>query len=200
MVFSCKEAEETNLISFTNAQPEGKSNLKEFPSKIFGIYRNYDTQEELTINKNTIISTKFVTDTFPSRLKDSLKDEKLFNSNYRFNKFETLKNDSILVTYEVIDTIFDIKKNILKKFKGHYFLNYKRDSLEWNVKKLSFNKNILNLNSIETKNEIKIMEAVMALKSSDSISKLVVKPTKKQFKEFINKSGFKNGDSYLKIE
>lgn len=40
----------------------------------------------------------------------------------------------------------------------------------------------------------------MALKSSDSISKLVVKPTKKQFKEFINKSGFKNGDSYLKIE
>lgn len=151
MVFSCKEAEETNLISFTNAQPEGKSNLKEFPSKIFGIYRNYDTQEELTINKNTIISTKFVTNTFPSRLKDSLKDEKLFNSNYRFNKLETLKNDSILVTYEVIDTIFDIKKNILKKFKGYYFLNYKRDSLEWNVKKLSFNKNILNLNSIETK-------------------------------------------------
>jgi hypothetical protein len=197
--YSCKETSQ-DLISFNVSQPEGKNKLNEFPSRLFGIYKNYDTQEEITICKNIIFSVKFIKVTIPKSLKDSLKNEKLFNTYFKITKLESIKNDSLLVTYKIIDTIFELKKDVLKKFKGHYFLNYQQNSMKWNVKKLSYNKNVININAIETINEIKTMEDIMGLNSNDTLHSLIVKPTKRQFKEFINKSGFHNGSSYLKIK
>ena len=77
--FSCKEAT-GDLITFNVPQPEGKNNLKEFPSKIIGVYKNYDTEEKITICKNLIYSIKLIKDRVPNSLKDSLKSEKLFNT------------------------------------------------------------------------------------------------------------------------
>lgn len=198
VLYSCKEPE--SLITFSVPQPEGKNNLKEFPENIWGVYKNYDTQEELTIKKNMIISVKLISDTLPMSYKDSLKDEKVLNSYYQFKQFKTLKNDSLLVTYKVFDTIFNANKNVLKKFKGYYFLNFQIDSSKWNVKKLSFNRNIINLHKIETINELKTMKDIMLLQTKDSTESILVKPNKKQFKEFINANGFEHGDSYLKIK
>jgi hypothetical protein len=53
------------------------------------------------------------------------------------------------------------------------------------------------LSSIETENELKLLESITETKM-DTTKPFKIKPTKKQFKEFIKKNGFSEGKIYLK--
>lgn len=196
---NCKQLEES-FITFSEPQPANKKDLKEFPNKLLGVYKNYDTQEELVVNKVYVIQYEFYKDTISNSEKDSIYLDKDMEKNIKIISFSDYSKDSIVINYKKIDTLYNVKNNSLRKFKGHYFLNTKIDSLEWSVKKLSLKKNILNINSISTNNEIVIMEEILEQKSNDSLLPIKVKPTKKQFKQFIQNSGFTHGTSYIKIK
>jgi hypothetical protein len=55
----------------------------------------------------------------------------------------------------------------------------------------------LNINGIETENEISLLENITESKK-DTAKPFTIKPTKRQFKEFIKKNGFSNGEIYIK--
>lgn len=128
-----------------------------------------------------------------------IKNDSLFkrktNEKYQIKRI----NDSLFTNYVFLDTIFKIgTNNILKKFKGFLFLNkLEEKNGSWNVKKLNMSKGVLKISSIETENEIQLLESITETKK-DTAKTFKIKPTKKQFKEFIEKNGFLKGKIYIK--
>lgn len=196
-LYSCKDT----TVSFEVSQPENVKEEKEFPNKLIGTYYNPDENSQLEISKYFILKKITLEDTL--KISELNKNERIVNDTlYLLNskvKYKILKiNDSLFSNYIYVDTTFNLKKtDVLKKFKGYYFLNNKTDTDFWEVEKLSLNKGVLNINGITTQNEITLMETITDNKK-DSIKLFTVKPTKKQFKAFLKQNGFTEGDTYLR--
>ncbi len=194
---SCKEP----LVQFEVAQPENVKEEKQFPGKLIGNYHSA-LNTEVVIGSHFIISKIQVNDTLPMAeldknetiVKDTLY-HKITGEKYKV----VVVSDSLFSNYIYADTIFDMRKSdVLKKYKGYYFLNTPiRKTDFWQVQKLNLSNGVLTLNGIATENEINLLETIAATKQ-DSTQPFAVKPTKKQFKEFIKKNGFSEGETYLK--
>jgi hypothetical protein len=198
LFISCKEP----LVSFEVAQPENVKAQKEFPKKLIGIYYNSENDTELVIKKYFIFKKTLVKDTL--KISELDKNEIIKNDTlYKLNtneKYKIIKiNDSLFSNYVFSDTVFNVKKSdVLKRFKGYYFLSKSIEKTGlWEVEKLNLTKGVLNINGIETENEISLLENITESKK-DTVKPFTIRPTKRQFKEFIKKNGFSNGEIYIK--
>ena len=196
ILISCKEP----LVTFKAAQPENVKQQKIFPKKLIGRY--FSENAELIIGNYSIIEKLRVTDTF--KISDLDKSEvitrdTLYNRNTGEKYRVFMINDSLFSNYIYSDTTFNLNRgDILKKYKGYYFLNRSISKTGfWDVEKVNLSKGILTINGIETEDEINLLETVTEARK-DSARPFAVKPTKKQFKEFIRKNGFREGKIYLK--
>lgn len=199
-VSGCKE----DFVRFEETQPQDIRAMNEFPKNIQGNYESLDSITLLFITHNQIIKKLIIDDTL--KMSDISENERIvgdslihLRTNYRY-RIQRI-NDSLFSNYVLFDTIFIINKDhVLKKFKGHFFLNRCiKNSDCWAVEKLSYSNEILNINRIETEEELNLLQTITETKM-DSTKAFSVKPTKKQFKEFLKKNGFANGDTYLKKE
>lgn len=195
---SCKKSE----VSFEETQPQNIKEQNVLPNKLIGTYYNSENKTELNISKYFIVKHITLEDTFKItelNKNEVIKNDSLLNIETK-GKYQIKKiNDTLFTNYIYSDTIFNLKqKDILKKFKGHYFLNklIKSDGL-WEVKKLTLTNGTLKISGIETEEEINLLESITETKR-DTIKPFTIKPTKKQFKEFIKKNGFSEGEIYLK--
>jgi hypothetical protein len=198
LLISCKEP----LVQFSETQPENSRSLKFFPNKLIGNYYDSENEIDLEISNSMIIKKSTLKDTFNVKVLSEvelLKGDTLVNTKTHEKTFVKKINDSLFTNVLFKDTIFSInKENVLKKMKGYYFLNIKNSENNWIVKKLHFKNRLLNLNDISTKEEIEILEEITETKK-DSSKTFVLKPTKKQFREFVKKNGFSDGEVYLKL-
>ncbi|MBL4755807.1 MAG: hypothetical protein JKY52_19715 [Flavobacteriales bacterium] len=106
----------------------------------------------------------------------------------------TERNDTIIVRYQYVDTIFKMSENqILKKYKGHYYLNKKRDG-EWEVLQISIRNGLLKLKSIEDSDAKLIGEISRYYRYRTNN----IDPTKKTFTTFVKQGGFHGQKNYLK--
>jgi hypothetical protein len=195
---SCKQP----IVTFEVAQPENGKEQKEFPKKLIGNYYNSENDTELIINKYFIYKKMLIKDTL--KISELSKNEIIKNDTlYKLNSNEKYKiikiNDSLFSNYVFTDTVFNLNKtDVLKKFKGYYFLNKSIEKTGfYEVEKLNLTKGVLNINGIETENEISLLENITESKK-DTAKPFTIKPTKRQFKEFIKKNGFSNGEIYIK--
>ncbi len=195
---SCKEP----LVSFDEAQPQNVKEINSFPNKYIGTYYNLEDRSEITISKYSIFERMVSEDTINIKELDSneiLKNDSLFKIKTK-EKYKIKKiNDSLFTNYVFSDTTFRIgKNNILKKFKGFLFINkLVEKSGFWNVEKLNLSKGVIKISSIGTEDEIELLESITETKK-DTTKPFKIKPTKKQFREFIKKNGFSGGKIYLK--
>lgn len=196
-LYSCKDI----TVSFEVSQPENVKQQKEFPKKLIGTYYNPDENSQLEIGKYFILKKITLDDTL--KISELDKNERIVNDTlYLLNskvKYKILKiNDSLFSNYIYADTTFNLKKtDVLKKFKGYYFLNNKTDTDFWEVEKLSLNKGVLQINGIKTVDEMNLMESITESKK-DTTKPFRVKPNKKQFKAFIKQNGFTQGEIYIR--
>ena len=110
----------------------------------------------------------------------------------------SIKGDTIIQHLSGIDTFFHFSvKNVVKKFKGYYFLNTKFDDSTWEVKKLSLEKGELSIGKIPKQADIDKLRAITE-SASDSTSTRF-RPSQKEFREFIKKGGFSSEEKYRKI-
>ncbi len=195
---SCKEP----IVTFEEAQPKNIKAINAFPEKIIGNYYNTENKTEITISKYSILKKMIIEDTLKISEIDTnevIKNDSLFNTKTK-EKYKIKRvNDTLFSNYIYSDTIFTInKQNVLKKFKGYFFLNKLIDKTGfWEVEKLHLTKGVLTINGIETENELELLQSITETKM-DTIKPFRIKPTKKQFKEFIKKNGFTNGEIYVK--
>jgi hypothetical protein len=115
-----------------------------------------------------------------------------------------INGDTINASQTYIDTIFQISENqILKKFKGSYFLNFKENENFWNVSRLDINKDILLIGQITPSDTLLRFDFVVKneeFNKSDSTTttEYSINPSKKEFKKLMKSNSFKESECYFK--
>lgn len=201
LVLSCGEP---RMVDFISPQPTDKKDFSSFPKRLQGNYSNLDDFIDLEITNYHVIKRHIGKDTID--LRDTfyrlteIKGDTLYDkeSSMKF-KFRRLGDSLITDFYYIyIDTIFDLNKgDELRKMKGYFFLNQKYGDSSWGVRKLTLKNGVLNLNHISSEEEIKLLQTITETKQ-DSIRPFKANPSKKQFREFIKKNGFSDGESFIK--
>jgi len=189
-------------VTFDEPQPSNTNSLSSFPRRFQGQFQS--------TTDNSLLK---ITDKMISRIYDLdiIEHINQLDSNYRLvadtlintmTKEKTIikrKGDSIVQHIHYIDTLFLISEsNILKKFKGYCFLNFRYNKSNWQVIKLGLNKSKLSIGHILTKEDIDKLKQISE-STLDSLS-YQFKPTKRQFKKFVKMDGFSNTETFLKVK
>jgi hypothetical protein len=187
-------------VVFDKPQPDGVSAISGFPAKLQGLYLSSDDSSFLEITPDAVIRKyDFDTKVHLSQLDSNFQiiGDTLFNTKTNLGSLAQIEGDSILMHVNERDTLFTIDSlNVLKRFKGYYFINI-YTSPSWEVKKLELSRYSLTLSSITKKEDIDQLKAITEA-SQDSIP-YVFSPTRRQFKEFVRNEGFRNIEKFTKI-
>lgn len=189
--YSCEPA-----ATFDKPQPDDVKSLTSFPDRLQGNYLSADHASVVTISDKLITrhydfdykehkdslgsSYKLIGDTLIS-VTDGTKEKVL------------LKGDTVMQHADWIDTLFNISAdNVLKKFKGYYFLNNQYHDYAWEVKKLSLKKGMLTLGSISDQDDIRKLKEIT--ESTNDTASTHFTLTRRQFKNFVRQDGFDKQD------
>ena len=189
-------------VTFNEPQPADTDNLTKFPKRLQGKYVSLEDSSTLFVLDNVIIRTyDYVSILHPNQLGNinaTLSGDTVIDNPTNEKTAVTYIGDSIKLPIHCVDTMFQLDyDNVVRKFKGYYFLNTRYDKANWEVKKVKLTKGQLVISSISTKLEIeKLIEITDS--PDDTISPYNFKATKKQFKEFINNDGFIDSEIFVK--
>jgi hypothetical protein len=203
-LISCRKSD-APIAGFEEPQPIDISNLSKIPNRLFGKYLNIKDSSLLVINENVIKRVNNFSGKIHIKELDSLN---VLSGNAVINlktkeRIQVRRiGDSLLFHQNYTDTIFRLSKmNVLKKYKGYYFLNILFDEKNWETKKVKLSKGKLTISTINSIEEIHNLEKITS-SSHDTISQVFkFKPTKRQFKKFVKEEGFGEEDeTYIKQE
>jgi hypothetical protein len=208
LLSSCLE----NSPDFLEAQPTDSKNLKKFPRKLHGNFK-VDDDEVLTISKFMILQTGLENIEISLMEIDTnealfIKNDTLFDSEEGDKIPIKILHDTAFGIYDWIDTAFHISdKNILRKFKGQFFLNEKQDDNLWKVVKLRLIKSdgSIEFATIHAKNEAEEVKNITPLidieAKNDTINHYKLKPTKKELRLLIQSTNtFTDKEVYKRID
>lgn len=187
--------------SFDIPQPENVKPLATFSRRLQGKYMAADQASIITITDNLIIRHY---DIDCKEHKDSLGPsykiigDTLIDMDDGTKERILLKGDSVIGHVNWIDTLFNLSTgDILKKFKGFYFLNNRYGDKAWEVKKMSLAKGLLTLGSVSSKEDIQKLKEITET-TADTIS-TNFSLTKRQFKSFVRQEGFSDQETFTRM-
>jgi hypothetical protein len=190
-----------DLVRFEEPQPAGQSSEKKIPKRLIGQYLSLDDSAKLIIANGLIIkySVSDIADKVDSVEMKGVKGDTTYSGTDDKLKFDVVvKGDSTFQRWIYYDTLFDISRgDILKKYKGHYFINEQVSANSWRVTTFAKIDNGLTLGTISTIEDIDNLRAVTETKSDTIFS---FRPTKKAMKKFLKGKGFSDRDTFIKIE
>ena len=146
-IISCNEK---TVAYFDEPQPPGGKTVDHFPAMLQGDYADKEQASILNINGTTI--TRYFD--FDLRMhKDSLDEDLVLKGDSLIDitsgEVYLIVRDSDYVQHHYrsdTDTLFYIDKDhLVKKFKGHYFLNSSEGPGAWSVQKTEFTQRIINI-------------------------------------------------------
>lgn len=190
---SCKRSESAfdSHYYFAEVQPVRIEPVTKIPTKYEGRYVN-DAHDTLYIRNNTAYYMRFEQSALS---KDSLDMPKTGEYlGYRM-KLESLDpeivmtgedKDSLYIKYPVRDTLFSFSENQLaKSYNGHFVVNTK-DSVYWHIAAYSLKKDSLYIKRFLNKEDLGIIKSVVKdVRANDDTSKVIVNPTKREFKRML---------------
>lgn len=188
-------------VTFDEPQPTDTDNLSKFPNRLQGQYIS------LADNSTLSISDKLIQRIYDYDYKIHVNQ---LDSNSRLvgdtvvdletNERTLIKRDgdSLVNHIHYIDTLFQMNyDNVVRKFKGYYFLNTRYDKESWEVKKIQLTKGQLILSTISTKLDIENLKEITET-PQDTVPPYKFTATKKQFKEFIKNDGFSDSEIFVR--
>lgn len=186
---------------FNVPQPVDTKNISKFPKHLQGQFISVADSSLLLISDKII---QRIYD-YDSKIHQNELDSTSQLSGNTIIDFETntstpIKRDGDSLVFHVhyIDTLFQMNyDNVVRKYKGYYFLNTRYDKTSWEVKKMQLSKGMLIISSISTEIEIKNLTKILE-NPNDSIPPYKFSATKKQFKEFVKNNGFSLDEIYIK--
>ncbi|MCK5169197.1 MAG: hypothetical protein KAQ75_04890 [Bacteroidales bacterium] len=193
-------------IWFKVPQPEGRENLSEFPDELTGKYSSvYDTstiriESDKIIReyRENLVMTKVE---FSEETGDSISEDTSFtfadNWDITVNSF----GDSVKVFSRKDEELFKISdQQILREYKGYYFLNYQDTNDYWKVKILNLVKDTLEFDIILSDDDIENIRNITKVETvqdtTEESSKYFLKPTKRELKKILKKRS--TGDKFVK--
>ena len=190
-------------VTFTQPQPTEINNLSRLPNRVQGQYVSLADNSTLTVSDKLIKRTKDFDYKFH---KNQLDSNQIISGNTltdtETNKKYLIKKvgDSLLYHAHETDTLFKISSdNVVKKFKGYYFLNRLYDKESWEVKKLSISKGQLTISSISTEYDLESLKEITETPQDTMLPYRFI-ATKKQFKEIIKSVGFSDNEVFVRLK
>jgi hypothetical protein len=188
-------------VRFEEPQPAGQSNETKIHKRFMGKYLSLDDSAKLTITNKLIIkySVSHITGKLDSVDMKGIRGDTTYSGTEDKSNFDVVvKGDSTFLRWSYYDTLFDITRgDILRKYKGHYFINEQVSANSWRVTTLAKIDNGLTLGTISTKEDINNLRTLTETKSDTLFS---FRPTKKEMKKFLKGKGFSDRDTFIKIE
>jgi hypothetical protein len=188
-------------VVFDTPQPTNVDALSSFPEKLQGKYLSSEDSSVLQITENSLIRIyDFDQKVHISQLdtNQQIIGDTLYNFKSNTAAVIQIEGDSVIQHVNGMDTLFTIDQmNVLKKFKGYYFVNICKTTDTWEVNKLSLSRDALTLSSISKKDDIDQLKELTD-KMQDSIP-YVFSPSRKQFKNFIRNGGFRDSETFSRI-
>jgi hypothetical protein len=191
-------------IRFEVPQPEGRRNEKSLPKKLIGQYSSLTDSSVLTITGGLIVKRKVINlsialSSLDSAERATVKHDTVYTTNDMDVKIDTkVKKDSVFQLVDYNDTIFsDSRGDILRKFKGHYFINHQTSKNRWSVTKMTRLKGGLALGTVSKVDDIKNLRELTGTVSDTTDN---FRPTKKELKKFLKENGFGNEETFIKVD
>ena len=196
ILFACKPP-----VTFNEPQPPDTDNLSKFPKRVQGQYLSLANKSTLLISDNLIRRIYDYDDKIhPNQLDSNSKLSGDTMIDLKTNEKNLIKRDGDSLVFHVhgVDTLFRLSyDNVLRKFKGYYFLNIRYNKESWVVKKVHLSKGQLIISGISTKQDIETLKEITEM-SQDTVPVYRFSPTKKQFNEFIKRDGFSDSETFVK--
>ena len=188
-------------VTFTEPQPTDTDNLSKFPDRLQGQYLSLADNSVLVIGDKLMERIyDFDQKIHPSQLDSNsrLSGDTIINLTTNTREVVKRDGDSLVTHIHYIDTLFLMDyDNVVRKFKGYYFLNKRYDKESWEVKKIQLSKGQLVVSSISTKQDIENLKTLTE-STQDTIASYKFTTTKKQFKEFIKNDGFSDSETFVR--
>lgn len=188
-------------VTFNEPQPTDTDNLPKFSKRLQGQYLSLADSSTLSISDKLIQRIYDFDYKIHANQLDSasrLSGDTIID--LKTNEKTVIKRDgdSLITHVHYIDTLFQIDyDNVVRKFKGYYFLNTRYDKTSWEVKKIQLTKGQLVISSISTKRDIDNLKEITET-PTDTIPPYKFTATKKQFKEFIKNDGFSDSEIFVR--
>jgi hypothetical protein len=180
-------------VTFTEPQPVSTNNLSKFPKRLTGQYLSLADKSFLVITDKLIQRIyDFDYKVHQSQLDSNarLVGDTIVNVTTNEKQFVKREMDSLIYHVHFVDTLFTLNyDNVLRKFKGYYFINTRYDKESWEVKKLSISRGQLTISSISTKLDLENLKEITEA-PNDTISPYEFTTTKRQFRKFVRNDGF----------
>jgi hypothetical protein len=191
-------------VRFEVPQPEGKQDERKVPAKLLGTYISDHGSTKLMIYPGLIVKSAVGYDTaFISELDSA--DRQTFKSDTSIVGEEgllkygaTIRGDSIFQQFEIRDTLLELSSgDVLRKFKGYYFINRRISDNRWNVLRLRKGKNGVSIGSVTSPEEIAALREITGV-SSDTVFDF--KPSRKELRKFVDDNGFSSEEIFIKTK
>jgi hypothetical protein len=190
-------------VTFNEPQPVDTDNLSKFPKRLQGKYLSLSDSSFLVVNEKFIQRIYDLDQMMHTNQLDSnsqLSGDTLINLVNNSKEVVKRNGDSIITHVHYIDTLFQINyDNVVRKFKGYYFLNKRYDKESWEVQKMKLSKGKLMISSISDKNDIESLKTITE-SSEDTVAPYNFTASKKQFKEFLKNNGFSDSETFVKLK
>ena len=131
-------------VTFNEPQPTDTDNLSKFPKRLQGEYL------KLADNSTLSIGDKLIQRTYDYDFKihineldsaEQLSGDTIINLITKVKTLIKREGDSLITHIHYVDTLFQLDyDNVVRKFKGYYFLNKRYGKTSWEVKKIQLTK------------------------------------------------------------
>jgi hypothetical protein len=190
--------------TFSEPQPADEKALKSFPDRLQGRYIHNDGVSVITISEDHIVRVRdYEMGKLRAELDSSvyISGDELIDKNTGERNKITLRGDSVLIHFHEEDTIASIPAgNVLKKFKGYYFLNYGDKENGWIVQRMALSNGKLITAYVSDSVAIAKLKE-LAEKPVDTLSQQysIYSVSKKNFKTLLKSEGFSDEDTFTRI-
>lgn len=188
-------------VTFTEPQPVDTENLIKFPKRLQGQYFNLEDNSILIIEDALIQRVYNLEEKVHINQVDNslqINGDTIINLATNDKSIIYREEDSLITHIHYTDTLFKIdNKNVVRKWKGYYFLSTCYDETSWEVKKVQLSKGQLFLSNISSELEMENLKE-MAEMPDDTIPPFKIAATKKSFKKFVKNNGFANVQIFVK--
>lgn len=188
-------------VTFSDPQPQGSGNETAIPKKLQGYYVSREDSSDLVIHDHAICRVYEGDLRLDIRQSDSSftwDADSLLDVNTGLHYAAVKRGDSIFAHIAMSDTLFAIgESGVLRKFRGHYFLNRKHDDGGWEVSDMTLRRGILTIGRVREESEVQLLKEISS-SSLDTVSPFRFSPTRREFKRFLNEDGFRDREEFVR--
>lgn len=186
------------FVAFEKPQPFFKKNELRFDEKIQGVY--YDSLDDrlLEITPTAmLISSDHLPKVIPVNEIHSISNAGIIEASIAEPSKVNIPNLTVYTMEgkEEIDTVFFISDDqVLRRFRGNYYLNYKESDKYWYLERMALERgNRLSISTVYVEDLTTLEEEVPLIKirnKKGEIVKVVLQPNKKQLKKLMRTKAY----------